>query len=105
MIARTWRGRATTAKAGDYERHFTTAVLPNLRSIPGHRGAYLLRREVDGGVEFVAVTLWESIDAIRAFAGDDPDVAHVEPEGRAALSSFDAMAANFEIVCSTIDPR
>lgn len=105
MIARTWRGRATTAKAADYERHFTTTVLPNLSSIPGHRGAYLLRRAVDGEVEFVAVTLWDSIDTIGAFAGDDPEAAHVEPEGRAALSAFDATAANFQIVCSTVGSR
>lgn len=101
MIARTWRGRATAAKAGDYERHFTGTVLTNLRAIPGHRGAWLLRREVDGGVEFVAVTLWDSIDTIKAFAGADPEAAHVEPEGRAALSGFDAFARNYEIVCST----
>ncbi|WP_119272724.1 antibiotic biosynthesis monooxygenase [Taklimakanibacter deserti] len=103
MIARTWRGRATAAKANDYHRHFTTEVVPNLKSIAGHRGAYLLRREVEGGVEFLAVTLWDSLATIKAFSGPDPEVAHIEPQGRAALSDFDEFARNYEIVVNTIE--
>ena len=103
MIARTWHARATTEKADDDSRHFTTEVVQNLKSIPGSKGAYLLRRFVDGEVEFVAVTLWDSIDTIKKFSGDDPEVAHVEPEGQAALSNFDKFARNYEIVCDTTD--
>ena len=102
MIARTWHGRATLEKAGDYERHFATDVVPNLKGIAGHLGAYLLRREVDGEVEFMAVTLWDSIGTIKAFAGADTSVAHVEPEGRAALRSFDDFARNYQIVYDTV---
>lgn len=102
MIARTWRGRATTAKADDYQRHFTEAVVPALKALAGHHGAYLLRRDVDGEVEFVAVTLWESIEHIKAFSGDDPEAAHIEPEGRAALSAYDELALNYEIACDTV---
>lgn len=97
MIARIWRGKASTEKASDYERHFTTHVAPRLRELAGQRGAYLLRREHDGEVEFLAVTLWDSIDSIRAFSGQNPDVAIVEPEGRAALSSFDDFARHYDI--------
>lgn len=102
MIARTWRGRTTAAKAGNYHRHFTTEVIPNLKSIAGHKGAFLLRRESEGEVEFVAVTLWDSLATIRKFTGPDPEVAHIEPEGRAALTEFDEFARNYEIVCDTI---
>lgn len=97
MIARTWRGTASAATADAYQRHFTTAVAPHLKDIPGHRGATLLRREADGQVEFLAVTLWDSIDAIRAFAGPDPERAHVEPEGRAALTEFDDVARHYAV--------
>jgi heme-degrading monooxygenase HmoA len=100
MIARIWRGQATAEKAGDYQRHFTTHVAPHLTELAGHRGAYLLRREDKGEVEFLAVTLWESIESIRAFAGQNPDVAIVEPEGRAALSSFDDFARHYDIAYS-----
>jgi heme-degrading monooxygenase HmoA len=102
MIARTWRGRATAAKADDYHRHFTQEVVPNLKGIAGHKGAYLLRREVEGEVEFLAVTLWDSLETIKKFAGSDPEVAHIEPKGRSALKEFDEFARNYEIVVDTI---
>lgn len=89
MIARTWRGQAKASKADAYYRHFTTNVAPHLKEIPGHKGAYLLRREAKGEVEFPAVTFWDSIKTIKGFAGLKPDVAVVEPEARAALSAFD----------------
>ncbi len=100
MIARTWRGRAARATADAYCRHFAESVMPHLAAIPGHRGAYLLRRESDGGnVEFLAVTLWESMETIKAFAGPDPEVAVVEPEARAVLADFDGFARHYEVVC------
>ena len=97
MIARTWRGTATAAKASDYQRHFMTSIAPHLAELEGHLGAYLLRREAGDAVEFVAVTLWESIESIKAFSGPDPAVAIVAPEGRAALSEFDEFARNYEV--------
>ena len=70
MIARLWRGRASdAAKADAYVRHFTGTVAAELKDLAGHRGAWLLRREIDGGTEFVALTLWESRQSIEAFAG------------------------------------
>ena len=98
MIVRIWRGQATSEHADAYYRHVTRSVFPSLAGIPGHRGAYLLRREVDGQIEFLAVTLWESLEAVRAFAGDDPDVAVVEPEARAVLAEFDESVRHFELV-------
>jgi heme-degrading monooxygenase HmoA len=97
MIARTWRGKALAEKADEYQRHFTAHVAPHLKELAGHRGAYLLRRQDNGEVEFLAVTLWDSIESVRAFAGQDPDVAIVEPAGRAALSSFDDFARHYDI--------
>lgn len=97
MIARIWRGQATADKAENYQRHFTEHVAPHLKDLPGHRGAYLLRREDHGEVEFLAVTLWDSIESVQAFAGANPDAAVVEPEGRAALSRFDDFARHYDI--------
>ena len=97
MIARTWRGHASIAKADAYVRHFTAKVVPHLEEIAGHRGAWLLRRETEGRVEFLAVTLWDSLETVKAFAGPDPEVAIIEPEGRAALTEFDEFARNYEV--------
>jgi hypothetical protein len=97
MIARTWRARATAAHSPAYVKHFTETVVPRLRTLPGHCGAYLFRRELNGEVELVATTLWESPASIEAFAGEDIGHSHVEPEGRAALTSFDDFAEHYEV--------
>lgn len=99
MIVRMWRGQATVANAEAYERFVTTKVFAALPAISGHRGAYLLKRAIDrsGEVEFIAVTLWESLASIRGFAGDDIGRAVVEPEARAVLSSFDDVVRHFEL--------
>jgi len=97
MIARLWRGAADAAKADAYFRHVTGTVFPALKDLTGHRGAWLLRRELDGRTEFLAVTLWESRTAIEAFAGQDIDKAIVEPEARAVLVEFDEFASHYEV--------
>ncbi len=98
MIARIWRGQATPDKAAAYQEHFNQQVLPALGALAGHRGAWLLRRDVEGRVEFLAVTMWDSIGSIRAFTGEDVQSAVVEPEARAVLASFDSFARHFEVV-------
>ena len=101
MIVRLWRGAAATAKADDYFRHFTSVVAPHLKAIDGHEGAILLRRDVESRVEFLAVTFWDSMETIKKFAGPKPEAAVVEPEGRAALCSFDDFATHYEVAHRT----
>jgi heme-degrading monooxygenase HmoA len=83
--------------ASAYHRHATERVFPAQNEIPGHRGAYLLMRQTDDQVEFLAVTLWDSIESIRQFATDDVDRAVVEPEARAVLSNFDDFVRHYEV--------
>jgi hypothetical protein len=97
MIARLWRGRAKTATAHTYSHHFAETVVPELKTLAGHRGAWLLRRDADGETEFLAMTLWESRQSIEAFAGPNIDTAIVEPEARAVLSGFDDFARHYEV--------
>lgn len=75
MIVRIWRGQAERVRTQAYHDHVTGRVFPELTKISGHRGAYLLRREAGARVEFLAVTLWDSLESIKAFAGAAPDVA------------------------------
>jgi heme-degrading monooxygenase HmoA len=98
MIVRLWRGEATAENADAYVRHLTGTVFPSLRGLPGHRSAHLLRRKTAAGVEFLAVTEWDSVEAIEAFAGKDIETAIVELEARAILSSFDTFARHYERV-------
>jgi heme-degrading monooxygenase HmoA len=98
MIVRTWRGRASSVNAPAYVRHFQGNVLPELRGIAGFRGALLLRDQRGEEVEFFVLTKWASMDAVRSFAGDDVERAVVEPEGVAALTSFDPNVRHYEVV-------
>lgn len=76
MIARTWTGWVDAAKAADYERYMHEVAIGGYERTPGNRGVLMLRRDLDDGrVEFLMVTLWDSMEAVRAFAGDDPSVA------------------------------
>ena len=98
MILREWRARASKTKAEAYPLHCATSVLPALKRLDGFLGADLARREADETIEFVALTRWRSLDAIRAFAGADIETAIVEPAAAAALIDFDARVRHYEVV-------
>jgi heme-degrading monooxygenase HmoA len=98
MIARIWHGWASGKNADRYEAHLRAEILPGIHRIEGYASAYLLRREADGKSEFVTVTLWESLDAVRAFAGADHEAAVVPPEARALLDRFDKRSVHYEIL-------
>jgi mannose-6-phosphate isomerase-like protein (cupin superfamily) len=99
VIARRWRGWADGPEnANLYEAHFESAVWPRLESTDGFLGATLERVEgADGRTEIVVVTRWASMEAIEAFAGDDVDVAVVEPDARAVLAEFDTHVRHIEV--------
>jgi heme-degrading monooxygenase HmoA len=99
MIARRWRGWADSAQNVDaYVAHFENAVRPQLAVMDGFVGATLERVEGGGGrVEIVVVTRWSSMEAIRSFAGEDAEVAVVEPAARAVLESFDVRVRHIEL--------
>lgn len=101
MIARSWRATATPEGASRYQEHFRTAVLPELRAVPGFRMAYLMRRgpgdgASDGTVQIQVLTLWESLAAIAGFAGDTPQAAVVDAAAQATLVDFDRTVAHYE---------
>jgi heme-degrading monooxygenase HmoA len=93
-----WRGFATPDRAGAYPEHFRDQVVPGLRRVDGFLGADLVRREAGAFIEFTALTRWESMDAVAAFAGDDPGRAVVEPGAVAALDHFDETVSHHEMV-------
>ena len=97
MIVREWRALASKADAATYTTFFAASVVPILKTVAGHRGAWLMQREVEQGVELVALTLWESRDAIRAFGGADITRARVEPEARSLFIRFDEAVSFYEL--------
>ena len=97
-IARIWTCRSAPAHAEVYPRHFRDKVLPHLDDVPGFLGAMLMRREIDGAIEYTVLTRWVNMDSIRKFAGDQIDRAVVEPEAAAALLDYDKTVRHSEIL-------
>ena len=98
MILREWRATATRSNADAYPIHFRDNVVPELRLVAGFAGAQLSRRELDDKVEFLVLTRWQSLDAIRAFAGADMGKAVVEPNAVAALIEFDKTVRHYQVL-------
>jgi heme-degrading monooxygenase HmoA len=97
MLVRTWRGVAKREQADAYVRHLQHDTFPSLERIEGFVSATIWRRDVGVGVEFMIVTHWKSIDAIRQFAGEPVDTAVVPPEVRAMMLTCDERVAQYEI--------
>jgi heme-degrading monooxygenase HmoA len=98
MIIREWRGRASSSQADAYPKHFREKVVPELRHVPGFAGAQLGRRQLGDKIEFLVLTRWRSMDAIRAFAGMDVEKAVVEPGAVAAVIEFDARVRHYDVI-------
>jgi hypothetical protein len=97
MIARLWKGWTTTENANAYETLLRETVLPSLNQIAGYRGGYVLRRDENEEVEFAVLNLFDSLDAVRAFAGPDYTVPVFEPEARELLSKVEPIARHYEV--------
>ena len=97
MIARIWHGWARPENADAYESLLRSEVLPGIHRIDGYGGAYVLRDDGSELVEFVTVTLWETLEAIRGFAGEDHERAVVPPEARALLERFDERSRHYAV--------
>jgi heme-degrading monooxygenase HmoA len=85
VITRMWRGWTRSDQADRYEQHYRTEVLDTLRQVPGFRGARLLRRTIGEETEFVSLTFFDDLDAIRSFAGSGYETAVVAGEARKVL--------------------
>jgi heme-degrading monooxygenase HmoA len=99
LICRIWHGWTSPANADAYEQLLRTEIFHGIkaRRIRGYQGIELLRRPVADEVEFVTVMWFESLEAVRAFAGTDYEVAVVPDAARALLKRFDARSAHYEV--------
>lgn len=100
MIARIWRGAVAQTDGDAYAEYMDGTGMAGYTSTPGNRGAWMLRRDVDGKTEFVMFTLWESIEAVRAFAGDQPEVAVFYPEDDRYLVEREETVSHYEVATS-----
>jgi antibiotic biosynthesis monooxygenase (ABM) superfamily enzyme len=99
MISRIWHGWTTPENADAYESLLKSEIFVHIegRQIAGYRGIHLLRRDLGDEVEFVTIMWFDSIDDVRAFAGEDYEIAVVPPKARALLARFDARSQHYEV--------
>jgi heme-degrading monooxygenase HmoA len=98
LIARIWHGYTTPENAASYEALLKPEVLPGIGRVNGYIGSYFVRRELGAEVEFVTIMLWQSLDAIKAFAGPNYEAAVVPDERRRFLSRWDERSAHYEVI-------
>jgi len=104
MIARVWRGWASGSNADAYEDFLRETFLPAAARTAGFGGVHVLRRSTsEGEVEVTTVTRFDSMDAIKTFAGDDTEAANVAPRARELLSRFEPRCIHYAIVISDQD--
>jgi len=99
MISRIWHGYTIPENADVYENLLKDEIFAGIhnRNIPGFREIQLFRRELGNEVEFITVMWFDALDAVRAFAGEDYEVAVVPPKARAVLSHFDERSQHYEV--------
>ena len=103
MIARLWHGRVPTEKAAAYRAFLNARAVPDYQSVPGNLGVYILERPEGEVTHFITLTFWESLDAIRAFAGEDVEKAKYYPEDKDFLLAFEPRVAHYEVVGMAAD--
>ncbi len=99
MISRIWHGWTSPSNADAYEALLKSEIFVGIQSrqIPGYRGIQLFRRDLGEEVEFVTLMWFDSLDAVRIFAGNDYEAAVVPPAARKLLSHFDARSQHYEV--------
>jgi heme-degrading monooxygenase HmoA len=98
MIARIWHGVTAEAKAEDYLAFLKRTGVKDYQSTSGNRGVYVLHRVRNGQAEFLLVSLWDSVEAVRSFAGNDIEKAKYYPEDKEFLLELEPKVAHYEVL-------
>lgn len=96
-VMRVWAGCTTAADADEYARYLLQTGLPGYRAVPGNLGARFGRRDVGERTEFRLISFWVSMDAVRAFAGDEPERAVFYSEDERFLVERDLVVSHYEV--------
>jgi heme-degrading monooxygenase HmoA len=102
MIARHWRGWTKAEDADGYERFLQDKVLVGLAAVEGYKGGYVLRKDEADEAEFVVVNFFESLEAVKRFAGPEHTTAVFEPEAKRFLSRIEPLASHYEVRACTV---
>ena len=103
MITRNWTGVVKPGRSHDYLDHLQNDTLKRLSTIKGFLNASIHQRMVTDGIEYLVVTYWENMDAIREFAGDAADIAVVPPIAQEMMVRYDPVVRHYEEVLTLVE--
>ncbi len=98
MIVRLWHGRVPTSKASAYREFLNKRAIPDYRAVDGNIAVYILERQEGEITHFITLTFWEDMEAVKKFAGDDPEAAKYYPEDREFLLEFEPRVVHYRVV-------
>ncbi|MBI3150771.1 MAG: antibiotic biosynthesis monooxygenase [Chloroflexi bacterium] len=98
MIARMWHGRVPTSKAEAYREFLNVRAIPDYRSVQGNLSVHILERAEGEVTHFITLTFWENLEVIKAFAGEDIEIAKYYPEDKDFLLEFEPTVFHYEVV-------
>lgn len=98
MMARFWRGITSAENADEYAAYMEKTGVKDIRATEGNRGVYVLRRIANGQAEFLFISLWDSTDAIKKFAGPEIDKAFYYPKDKEFLLNLEPKVIHYEVV-------
>ena len=98
MIVRMWHGRVPTSRAEEYGVFTNARAIPDYRSVEGNLGVYVLRRAEGDITHFITLTFWESLEAIKGFAGENVEAAKYYPEDKDFLLEFEPTVLHYEVI-------
>jgi heme-degrading monooxygenase HmoA len=105
LIARIWKGAVRKRDGDAYADYMRKTGVAAYASTTGNRGAWMLRRDIGEKTEFLMFTLWDSLDAVKAFAGQDHETAVFYPEDDRYLVERDGTATHYCVEAEIIPPR
>ena len=98
MITRMWHGRVPTIKATAYREFLNERAIPDYQSVAGNISVHILERTEGDITHFITLTFWKDMDSIKAFAGEDAEVAKYYPEDKNFLLEFEPHVIHYEVV-------
>jgi heme-degrading monooxygenase HmoA len=98
MIARTWHGAVSFDRSDEYFHYLMNTGVPDLKATPGNHGVFVLRRAEGSVTHFQLISLWDSLDSVKAFAGDDIERARYYPEDEQYLQELEPTVCHYEVL-------
>ncbi len=105
MIARVWHGEVPADKAEEYHQYLLHTGVTDLQATPGNQGVYVMRRFAGEHARFTMISLWDSLESIRAFAGEDEEKARYYPEDAAYLIKLEPTVSHYDVLTAVTSDK